>query len=106
MKLFPKDATTVGEKAVYVITFGGAGLLYLFMQLSAFGVFHNFYSDACKAAGWGWKVPGLLLTALLVYNIYKGTKDEGKPPSGVILAVLTALSLAFYCGFAYPYWSE
>jgi hypothetical protein len=102
MRLFPKDAVGF-EKFVYAFGYGIPVVLYLFMQLSAFGVFHNLYSAACKAAGWGWKIPGGLITLILFVEIYTGIKDEKETLSNFALFVVAALSLLFYCGFAYPY---
>lgn len=102
MRLFPKDAVGF-EKVVYAFGYGIPVALYLFMQLSAFNLFHNFYSQACKAAGWGWKIPGAILTLILVVEIYVGLKDEKPAASNLALFVIAALSLLLYCGFAYPY---
>lgn len=103
MRVFPKDATSVGEKAVYVIGYGIPVIIFLYLQLSAFGVFHNFYSVACKAAGWGWKIPALIFTAALIGSLVKGFKDEREAPSNFGLFVLSLIILLLYCGFAYPY---
>lgn len=103
MKLYPKDATSTGERAIYIgVEFFAAGL-FLFMWLSAFNVFHNFYSVACIKAGWGWKFPGVLITAIFLYNLYVGIKDEEREVSFLLILVLAILSLASFCGFGYPY---
>jgi hypothetical protein len=102
MRIFPKDAVGF-EKVVYAAGYGIPVILYLFMQLSAFNLFHNFYSQACNAAGWGWKIPGVVFTLILAVELYTGLKDEKKAASNTALFVVAALSLLFYCGFAYPY---
>lgn len=103
MKLYPKDATSTGEKisytAVAIFFFG----LFLFLQLSALGVFNNFYSIACREAGWLWKAPGLLFAGAFLFKAYQMAKDEAKV-NLFLLFVLLALSIGFHCGFAYPYY--
>jgi hypothetical protein len=109
-KLIPKDATTTVEKIAYVGMNLVLPLLYVYMLLSAFQVFKNFYQKAVAAAGWAWYIPGILFTALLVYSVIVFANDEDvvigkvkiKPSLGYI-AILFVLSLLAYAGFTSPY---
>lgn len=101
MSLIPKDAKGF-EKFVYVfVPVVGLGLL-LYMYLSAFGVFHNFYSEACKLAGGWWKIPGLLLLGGAIWQ-YKQLVD-GEVMKPHVMIILLALSLLAMAGFTTPYW--
>lgn len=105
IKIWPKDAKGFMEKTGYVLMYVAVPFVYIYMQLSAFGVFNNFYATACKSAGWGWKIPGLILTAAFVYSIYELAEDHNDrlDPKPLHIGTLMVLSLAVYCGFAYPY---
>jgi hypothetical protein len=103
MKLIPQDARGF-EKFVYIIGFGLPILLLPFMVLSAWGVFHNYYSVACQDAGWGWKIPGTLFFLGVVYELYIGFKEPENAVSNFVLLVGAVLSLGFYCGFGTPYY--
>lgn len=106
MSLFPKDAVTTGEKVVYSVGFGIPVVLFLYLFLSAFGVFHNFYADACaQAPGWC-KILGLLFTGGLVYSLYLNIKDDKKAPNTLALFLLAALAILSFCAFTYPFWSK
>lgn len=101
MKFFPKDANkteriTIAAVLIFITA------LFLFMQLSAFGVFDNMYATACRVAGWGWKIPGLIFTGLLAFYIWLGVEDRVEM-NVFVLFIIAVLSLAFYCGFSYPY---
>lgn len=100
MRLIPKDAQGF-EKAVYVFVpvLLIAGLL--FMYLSAFGVFHNFYSEACKLAGWIWKIPGLSLLILAIWYFFQLSYGYKKSPFW--LWAMIVFSLLSMTGFATPY---
>lgn len=109
-KLIPKDATTIMEKVAYLMMNIAAPAMYFFMQLSAFQVFHNFYQNAVAKAGWGWYIPGILLTALLIYSVYKFANDENVKIGGIVIkpsvgfiALLAVFSLLTYAGFTSPY---
>lgn len=101
MSLIPKDAKGF-EKAVYVFVPLGAAALLLFMYLSAFNVFHNFYSAACKEAGWAWKIPGLIFLVWAIWYFFQ--LNYGYKKNQIPFYALLALSLATMCGFAYPYY--
>lgn len=103
MKLYPKDATSAGEKALYIGCELFAVGLYLFLFLSAFGLFNNFYATACKDAGFWWKIPGLISTAVAVWFTYLIVSDAPSKPSLIGVGIAVALSIGFYCGFGYPY---
>lgn len=102
MKLIPKDAQGF-EKFVYLFAEIGAAAWILFVYLSAFGVFHNFYSEDCKAAGAGWKIPGLIFLALSVWqfrrlviaSVYPSVKQI------VFFVVLLILSICSMAGFVF-----
>lgn len=100
MSLIPKDAKGF-EKAVYVFVPVIAAGLLLFMYLSAFGVFHNFYSEACKLAGWGWKIPGIALLAFAVWYFIQ--LNYGYKKNVFWFYACIVLSLLSMAGFATPY---
>ena len=100
MTLWPKDAEGVVEKAAYVGMKIVAPALYLFMVLSAFGIFNNLYADLCREAGFWWKVPGLVCLAATIYTGYKLVKEETATRGEVlILFAGMVLSLLFFAGF-------
>lgn len=80
------------------------GLLLLFMQLSAFGLFNNYYATACEASGWGWKVAGAFLTAVSVF-IFIHQSQTHNPSRGIIIlgGIIHVLALCAYAGFSTPY---
>lgn len=106
MRIFPKDAPTIGEKIAYSLGFGIPVVLFLFMLLSAFGIFHNFYSEACAEAGLVWRAVGLVFTSGLVYGVYLWVTDNIKKPSFWMIFALAAFSLLSFCAFTTPYWSK
>lgn len=100
MTLWPKDATGFVEKAAYVGMKIVAPALYLFMVLSAFGLFNNMYADQCREAGFWWKIPGIVCLAASLYTGYKLVKEETATRGNVlILFVCMALSLLLFAGF-------
>jgi len=105
MKLIPKDAKGF-ERFVYLFAPVFCAALILFMVLSAFQVFNNFYSQACKEAGPVWKVLGSLCLAYTGYRFYKlaSDKKEAGKSTNVTLLLLLILTFLLFCGFAYPYW--
>lgn len=88
------------EKILYTLL--AIGLLFL--QLSAFGVFNNYYAAACEAAGWGWKVAGAFLTAVSVF-IFINQSQTHNPSRGIIIlgGIIHVLALCAYAGFSTPY---
>lgn len=104
MSLIPKDATSVGEKMVYVIAWGIPAVIYLIFLLSAFQVFHNFYSIAAASAGIGWRIGGSICTVILAYELYAVAKDDVEKPSNFLLFLIAAVNILLYIGFGFPYW--
>jgi hypothetical protein len=102
MRLFPKDAVGF-EKVVYALGFGIPVILILWLELSALGLFHNFYSVACKAAGWGFQVAGTVCFAILVLRLIAGFRDKRIAPSNGELLLWVGLSIGLNCGLGYPY---
>jgi hypothetical protein len=90
------------------ICFGAVAILWLFMQLSAWQVFDNFYTCSVKMAGWGWNVTGLILSAASVLWCYRMATDSPKVTKNgtsnvIILALLVVFSFLAYMGFTTGY---
>ena len=109
-KLWPKDAKEPMSKVAYTLMNLFVPALFLFMQLSAFQLFDNFYSKAVAEASFIWNAVGFVLSALLVYSVVKFIKDEDVKigritvkPSGGYCVLLLVLSLLSYAGWSTPY---
>jgi hypothetical protein len=105
-KIWPADATTVVEKAAWVGLKVGVPALYLFMQLSAWGIFKNIYSKNVAAAPAGWHVFGFVLTLgtiIWAWGVVTEKNFVSKNDTRNILVVGAGmvLSLLAYAGFVF-----
>jgi hypothetical protein len=87
---------------------GFAGGCWLYMQLSAWQIFHNFYQCSASMAGAGWRIFGLLLTAASVFWGYELATDgnhvtKNDTANVIILALLVVFSFLAYMGFTTGY---
>lgn len=107
IKLWPDDATTTMEKFVWAASAILMPGLYLFMQLSAWGIFNNAYSRSVQAASAGWHVIGFLTSVAAVLMFVLAAKDREPVKSQVGWIIFTALmavfSLLAYSGFTWLY---
>lgn len=105
-KLWPADATTTFEKALYAFFAIGVPVAYLFMLLSAAGIFHNFYQANVKAAGSGWHMIGTILALgeiLFAISVVEEKDHIFKSSTGeaIALIALAAISLLSFAGFVF-----
>jgi hypothetical protein len=104
--LWPKDATSTFEKALYAAMYILPTVWFLFMQLSAFQIFHNIYQKNVHAAGIGWHIIGFLFSAGAVIGVIETAKESPSIPKStiadvIIILVLAALGLCSYAGFVF-----
>src|SRR5574338_1715017 len=100
MKLIPKDAQGF-EKFVYLFAELGAAAWILFVYLSAFGVFHNFYSEDCAKSGVVWHIVGFVFLGLGVLQFRSLTIAKVDPTVMQIVSffLLLTLSVCSMAGF-------
>ncbi len=94
--------SSLKEKLIFLFPILG----YLFMQLSALGVFKNYYQANVAAAGTGWHIAGLVLSIATVGWGMMIAKDDSRVSKSdtmnpLILFVLAVLSLCAYAGFVF-----
>jgi hypothetical protein len=109
--IIDKIKTLIGKvksnplSAAVILFVGGC---WLYMQLSAWQIFHNFYQCSASMAGAGWRIFGLILSAASIFWGYELATDGNyvtKDDTGnaIILAVLVVLSFLAYMGFTTGY---
>jgi hypothetical protein len=74
--------------------------LFLYLFLSAFFHLNNFYSKSCQAAGWGWKLAGLVIMAGGIWIFKKANSDFWAP---ILLGLFICLMIAAFAGFNFSF---
>jgi hypothetical protein len=106
IKLWPEDAESTFEKAVYVLWDFGLPALLLSGYLCLWGVFDCQLSDWAKAASKGWHVFASVVAVGSFYFLYLAIKDRiqimGKwdgAMKAAIFLLLTVISWISYGGW-------
>lgn len=102
---FDSDATPM-EKFVTVFSPVFVAGLFVFMNASAWGIFHNLYQKNVAAAASGFHILGFVLSvAAVVYGIMTGSDSPyvtKNPTANVIITLgLMAVSFCAYAGFSF-----
>lgn len=105
-KLWPADATTLMEKIAWVGLKVVFPALYLFMLLSAAGIFKNIYTKNVADAPTGWHIAGILMVLGTLYWAYgvvaqKNFVTKNEVFNHILTGLFMILSLAALAGFVF-----